>query len=187
MTEKQNTVIPLTDKAATAIYNLTKKYNIQESEEEVAKKIKGNILFNSSIIVKSIRDFMTGLITENNLVVSFQKDLGISQENSEKLSQDVINKIVPMLKKFPEEELIKRKSPGLDITEKTIKQPAANNYIKPVAQQEKAFTMTDAPTKKTEKKVAKKSIKEFDQTKIADQVIKKPDSKGPDSYRESIE
>lgn len=105
MAEEKNIIIPFSEKADLVVSNIIEKYGLKENEEKTLKKLKENKLFNSNIIVKLTREFVKGTISEEELIGLFKKELEISQQIAEKISKDIMDNLVPLLEKIPEEEL----------------------------------------------------------------------------------
>lgn len=154
-----------TEKADAAIIDIVKNFGLEESYEELVKKEEQDKDPNELIISLLTKEFAQGSISEINLIASIQKDSGISKETAEKISKEIISKVVPLMEKIQEEnESIPttskakkdlHKKPPETILEGTIKDP-----FEPV---------------KIKKPLPKKIIET------------KPKRTGPDTYREPIE
>ncbi|MCX6723561.1 MAG: hypothetical protein NT155_00090 [Candidatus Staskawiczbacteria bacterium] len=105
--EKQKDIIRaiFTDKANTALAELIKDFGLEETVDESIEKDAENKLSNIVIIDRLAKDFTLGSVSEVDLTNSLQKDLGVSQQVAERISKQIITKIVPFIEKVSEEKL----------------------------------------------------------------------------------
>lgn len=155
--------------------NILQGYKLDETDDEVFKKMEDDKPLFGEIIMDAIRDLLFGKIQEKDLSALLQKNLNIPQNIAENLTNDVKTKIIPLIKKVPDEEpeeimpntpivstvLPKIKPPmGVaEVLEKNKQIPTPKKPMSTVIQEEKK----DRPTQK---------IKQ---------------ASGPDNYREPIE
>lgn len=178
MVEKQNIIVPLSEKADLVVSNLIERHGLEENEEETLKKLKENKLFNSSIIVKLTRDFVKETISEKELVESLKKGLEIPQQAAEKISKDIINNLVPLLEKIPEKELRETK------TEKEVGGgPTITMPVKPPIDLEKVPPKKEIPEPTFNKPL---QVKKPPTPKIPEEIKETKTSKKGDTYREPI-
>lgn len=107
MTEQKNIIVVFTKKTDSILSDIEKKYNLEESDEEAVKKMEEDKPFRTNIIVELARNFVMGIISEKELTISLQKELNVFQQTAEKISKNIINDLVPSLKKIPEDQLNK--------------------------------------------------------------------------------
>jgi len=190
MTEKQKIVIPFTDEAFSYVTDLTKRYNLQEDKKETRRRLMDNKLFNSTIIINSTREFMTDLISDKDFAISLKKDLGVTQEIAQKIVQDIINNLVPMLKKFSEEELsIKRRSLDYGTTKENNDQTTVVGSTEKIPQQKPQTKKNETPQIVRKPVVGKRELKKIikEPTQIEETEGLKKMPQGKDIYREPIE
>lgn len=196
MTEKNNIRIIFTEKADLVLEQIMERFNLEESLEELAKINREGKLFKVVIMNRLVRDFAKEIISKEELIESLQKDLKISQQTAETISKDIINNLVPLLEKIPEEQL--KKQPfieqvpieNLKPSEPVIKIkppigiPRTGEIYKP-ADNKKDFIIKKPKDIGTEKINGpfQKEKKRKDPLKQSEKIIKKQS----DSYREPIE
>ena len=158
--------------------DVLKKYNLQESSEKMYQNIEQGIKSNKAIISHLAKDFVEGKIKEKDMISSFQKNLNLTIETTQKLINDVKITIVPYLKKVLEGRLKSR-----DLEDE---QPSADKNVAPVSQQEKKMTIINN----------KSAIKDKGRSKRLEDIsvfpkkttqIDKLKSSELDRYRESLE
>jgi hypothetical protein len=205
--QKNNIRVLFTPKADSALDDIISAFNLEETPEEFIKiNIEGK-LPKIVIIDRLTQGFAKGTISEKDLINSLQKDLAVPQQTAEKISKEIITKIVPFLEKVPEENLkdpafvdeiaqkifgeVKEKpkmelgeGESLDISPK-FGTPA--NVVVPTERivpttEEKQKTKNATPQKKQER--IKKPAMPEEVKETAPQIRQ---TKGPDSYREPIE
>lgn len=189
--QKNNIRVIFTAKANSALDGIVKNFNLEETTEEFLKKTEAGKFSNEVIIDHLAKDFSIGKISEKDLINSLQKETGVPQQTAEKISKEIITNIIPFLEKVPEEKL---QDPNFveQLEEKILGQKKGNLWeekdtdifpkIKPTASVVKPIEKITPPAKKSER--FKKPIVSEKTEKPAPQIKQ---SKGPDSYRESIE
>ena len=184
MNEQTKILIIFTEKADLMLSSIIKKYALQETETEAFKKYKAGKLPKIVILDHLAGNFALKIISENDLVVSLQKELETTQQIAENISKDIINNLVPLLDKVSEDQLenynLKKQpnsgsivpSPKINENPPTILGKLETISPNPTTTKTKIIEAPRA-SKKIEKKLPEKNIN-----------IQKM---GPDSYRESIE
>jgi len=194
--DQQNIRVIFTAKANSALEDLINNFKLQETPEDYVEKNKQNKPSNIVVMDRLARDFAVNEISETNLVASLQKELGVSQQTAEKISEEVISKIIPFLEKVPEEKLeddvfveeLSKKISGTTASESREKNPEKKDTdifpnIKPptnfIEQNvpllvKRVRGKSTLPSKKLEKTFTEKSVPQTRQ------------SNGPDNYREPI-
>lgn len=105
MDEQRNNIrVLFTSKADSALDDLMKNFNLQETPQESVKRNREKKLSKIVVIDHLIKDLATGIITEKDLIDSLQKDFEVSQQTAEQISKEAIAKIIPFLEKVPEEK-----------------------------------------------------------------------------------
>ena len=102
--ENQNNIrVIFTDKAHSALDDIIKKFDLTESIEEDIKRTKEGKLSKIVIINHLSKDFALEKIPEKDLTAFLQKDLEASPQIAIDIAKEIINQIVPLLEKIPEE------------------------------------------------------------------------------------
>lgn len=113
MEEQKNIRVIFTEKADSVLSGIMGKYGLEENDAQIVKKVQGKNPFNVVVLNRLTKNFAKGTISEKDFISSLQKDLDIPQQQAaEKIFKDIINNIIPLLKKIPEEEL--RKQPYIE-------------------------------------------------------------------------
>jgi len=105
MDEQKKIVVAFPPKADSAVSELVKKNNLQESQNEITEKVIKGQLTKINVIYKLTRDLVSGKIIEANFVASLQKDLAIAAQTAKDLAKDIATNVVPLLEKVPEDQL----------------------------------------------------------------------------------
>jgi hypothetical protein len=105
MINQKNIAVLFDEKSETALSEIIKKYDLEEHGEEIFKKIKEHRMFNDSVIVHVVMDFMMGKISTRQFLEGLHKGLSISKEETKALSVDIMDNLIPLLEKIPEDEL----------------------------------------------------------------------------------
>ena len=191
MEQNNNIVIIFSKKAETALFDIEKKYNLDESEQEWIKKIKIGQPSNIKILVDLIRKLSGKEISEKDFVNSLRKDLKMSEQTALNVLTDTNKDILSFLRKIPYENIKAGILPN-DINEEEADsnklsatlQPS-KNFIPPVEIQ-KTVSSSKSPVNIVESNVPKKRVKKT--TAIEENKPKPvPQPSGPDAYREPIE
>ncbi|MBI2053968.1 MAG: hypothetical protein HYT36_01350 [Candidatus Staskawiczbacteria bacterium] len=196
MTEQKNNMrVIFTDKANLVFDDIIKNFNLEESIKSFTKKIEEGKLSKIVIVDHLAKDFAREIISEKDLTNSLQKDLEISPQIAEQVSKEIINKIVPLLEKFPEERFVNpmfREEISKKIFENQEKKQAEIEKsdvllkIKPPISVAKILKKEDTATSHKEPtKINKPTIAE--KTKEKEPTIKPNRPKKQDVYREPIE
>ncbi len=187
MAEQQNNMrVIFTDKAELVLEDIVKAFGLEEGEQELAKRIKDGKKAKSVVINHLTSKFAKKIISDKELITSLQKDLDVSQEVAEKISKEIVSKLVPLLEILPEE-----KFNGQPFQETVTMAQQQNELsknlpnIKPPIGIEKALEKK-IPTPITKKLEKIKKITEQMETKETKQTIEKPTPQRQDIYREPI-
>jgi hypothetical protein len=187
--QKNNIRVLLSDPAEIVLDDILKSFGLEEK---------------NVVVDRLVKDFAKEILSEKDFISALQKEMAITSEVSEKLTKEIITKLVPILIKAPEEkfndpdfrEEISKKVFGgeknsLDISEKKDMdifpkvEPAKN--ATETAQKTKAMPKIPTPITKA------KGKSRLPQKNIVVEKIKKPTvvqatpRTGPDNYREPIE
>jgi hypothetical protein len=190
MEDQNNIRIIFSDKAESVLDDIIKNFNLDES---------------CNVVIDALtKKFAKEAISEKDFVASLENELKIPQETAQKLSKEILTKIVPMLEKISEEKF--KDSDFADaLSEKIFGEQGAKNKeglsdtflgIKPLTPMSVAEALEEntpalekelknkpiVPTKKQER-IKKPVILE----ESKEPTPKPKQSRGPDSYREPIE
>lgn len=102
-----NQRVIFTDEADLSLSNIIQKYGLEENDADIIKRLKEKRSSPKTIIVKSVKNFVQGVISKEDLIILFQKELNIAQQSAEKLFEEIKEKLIPLVKKVSEEELEK--------------------------------------------------------------------------------
>lgn len=98
-------LIIFTQNAELLFLNLLKKYNLEENEDQSFEYLEKGLEPREVMIKKTIRAFAGGVILEKDLIDSFKKITKSDQDMAEKISKDIIENLIPLLDKVPEDQL----------------------------------------------------------------------------------
>ena len=164
--EQNNQSIQLPDNIEQILLDITKKYNIEQTKDEISKKIDQNENSNTIIIALATKQYFLKNISDNELVDQLKDGLKISDEIANKISVDIKEKIIPQTK-----ILVVGADGNLAI-----------ENIKPIIKQPTVIKNNPTPPKKIQR------IKKPVPSEENNNFIQKPQQRiGPDSYREPIE
>lgn len=199
MEEQKSIRIIFTNKADLILDGIIKNFQLEENVDEFAKRLSQGKLSKNVIISNLSKDFAKGILSEKDLINSLQKDLEISSTTAEQISKEIINKLIPLLEKVPEEKLtdpvsreeVSKRIFGEEIKQNPASVPEKNEKIlKP--EKNPIFAKEPIITEKPIKKPKKTAVEEFDEpekiSKLPKKIIQteRPKSSGSDSYREPI-
>ena len=106
MTEQKNNMVILFSKEALVVlYDIKKKHKLEESHEEILKKLQGNKVSKINILVNLTRDLMTEKVSNKEFFDALHKELEISAETTKNLAIDIMHNLIPLLEKIPEDQL----------------------------------------------------------------------------------
>ena len=162
---------------------------MEESDKEAIEAAKEGKPFKINIISRLIREFAKNNMPEKNFIDSLQKELDISLQTAQKISEEIIIKIVPLLEKVPEEklknrafvnELSKRMESEIE-PQKILQHPEIKNLPNPPS------TTLKEPSNVLKAQKSDKGQKTIKNNKVP-QKTKRQISKSstPDKYREPI-
>ncbi len=106
--DNQNQEIIFSENIGQILTNVLKKYKLEETDDEVFKKLETDQLFLGEIVMNITRSFILGKIQEKDFPVLLQQKLSISKEDAGKLFVEIKTNIVPLSKKISFEELEKQ-------------------------------------------------------------------------------
>ena len=184
-----------TEKSDLAISDIVKNFRLEESYEELMKKEEQDKNTNELAISLLAKEFTQGNISEANLILSLQKDIEISKETAEKISKEIINKVVPLLEKVPEEKLHNFEFKE-DIAKKDEERPALSKtkealYSKPLIDSQEKSKLSDEiileDKNRTQEPLENLKTKKILPKKPIQPKPLQSKKTGPDSYREPIE
>lgn len=177
------------------IFEILKNNGAEETVEEIYKKFQEKKEPKVTIVDRLMKDFVLEKNSFGQFILSLQKELGVTKETAEKISNDIKLKLVPLTQKIEEiedkpeeEEETPQKLAGSEIVQK-IKPPIEISKI----QNSIAGQKSELPKKEFEKSLRKKiPTKIFEDVEKNDKLPKKniqtekPKSTSQDSYRELI-
>lgn len=198
MEEQKKIRVIFTPKTDYGVSEIIKTFNLQESPGALIEKSKKGKESNITIINLLARDLAMQRMSDKEMTISLQKDLGVSAQVAEQISKQIADKVVPFFEKVEEEKLkddnfvnalskkIWGEEKSVDNTQPIVKKPelsnVAENEKKPIATTK---PVSAQPTKKT--KQPAQAVEE--KSKIFERPIQqeRPKQSGPDGYREPIE
>jgi len=171
----QRIVFPL-EETDPVISEILKKYNLEETVEEVFKKRK---ISNKAVLIQFTKKFVSDKLPDKELSSLLQKGLNVAKESAERMTQDIKIRLIPLAKKVT----IIENTPGE--TEETTSKPLVSLL------DSSAMLKPEEPIIFEEPSISKRPLikkpmfpnEEFS-TKIKE--IKKTPGKA-DTYREPIE
>ena len=122
MTNQNDVRVVLTDKAYTAFDTLVNNFGLIESVEDATKKLEENKLSRVVLLMQTIKNCVRGIISQNNLPSSLEKNLEISSEKAQQISKEILANIVPYIEKIPEDKFT-NPVPTPDVEEKIFTEP----------------------------------------------------------------
>lgn len=151
---------------AEIISDILKKYELEETDEELAKKIFGEepFIIRGGVILKYAISLAKKEITEKEISASLVKELGISQIIAESLTSEIKNKLVSIAttekpiqqKSIMDESIINIKPPiGIPSIGEII--DFKNNIEKPRIEKYKKNTTKKVPMTQEKEEQQKKS------------------------------
>jgi len=105
MAEQKNIIVSFNEKAITVLGNIESKYSLEENLEEAVKALRENKPFKINILVNLTRNLMVEKISNTGFLDALQKELKISKETTKNLALDIMDNLVPLLEKIPEDQL----------------------------------------------------------------------------------
>lgn len=197
MAEQNNIRVILSDKAEAILEEIIKTFNLQAQDEDQEQDDSPDI-----VIDRLIKDFAKGVLSEKNFITSLKDNLKIPQETAEKLSKEIITKIIPLLEKIPEEKFndptfvdeLSRRVFGEQKTEKKSESSDIFPKIKsPISVAEALGKNNTSMGNKPEIEItpAPRKQREIKKPVLPEENKNPPQQpkqrRGPDSYREPIE
>ena len=146
---------------SSLLSEILKKYGLDEDIEKIAEKLEKDEPVNLEIINSIADDFENNKISAQDFPPSLQRDFNIPEETAKKMAADIINVVIPMLKKITAKKMANAHS--------------RKEEIKADATKIEAMRVPQIPKKN--ERVLPGKIKN----------TSREQKKGPDSYREPIE
>jgi len=103
--DNQNQKITFLENASPIISELLERYQLQETPDELFKKLTKGEVSRGGIILDIVIEVAQGKISKKNLVPSIQKYLNIPKEEAKKLAEDIEKRLLVLVKKVPKEEM----------------------------------------------------------------------------------
>ena len=112
MNEKlKKRIIYETEKGSVIIlFNILKKYNLEESFEEIFKKIKRKEKPKISIILKKIKDLIFKDILKEEFILFLEKELNINKQIAEKIFKDIEINLISVSKIITTKNSLKKEN-----------------------------------------------------------------------------
>ena len=103
---KKERIIFKTDTGITvAVSSILKKYKLEESREVIREKIKSGKKLKTTTIIQGSRNLILKEISEDDFLLSLEKELETTKETAEKILEDIKNELLPLARKItPREE-----------------------------------------------------------------------------------
>lgn len=198
MESSKNIVIMFTDESDRILSEIMAKYNLQEPLEKAVENSRAGKLNNIVKLDKITTSFAKGELAEKTLISSIQEQIGVSSQTAGNVARDIINNLVPTLKKATEADIKKmNEEAAAELKEKEEKNPAQ----KPItAQPVRLIDETKTPVRA--ETPPQKIVPKIENPKPAQTQVKKPlpqktvlktepkpeaKPKKTDSYRESLD
>ena len=174
MDNQQNISSTFTNKSDTVLSEIMAKYKLEESSEEIIKKLNEGPAINVLLLTKFTMSFSRGEISEKEFVDSISKETNISQQIAEQVTKEIIDNIIPTLGKHSEEK-------------KNIDVPAKIKTIKSISEIIKKPDQNSADIMTDEKLKSKKTLSPKKLERDIKPTPKPKQQSGPNKYREPIE
>jgi hypothetical protein len=161
----QNLIFP--EDTSDKISNILKKYGLEESEEELDKKIfeENTDVLRGAVIAKIAANIIKDKMNDSEVVPTLKKELNITQDLAENIANDIKKQIIPSASPSAvAEKSVIIKNQTVEAPPKKIRKTAKNIIEK---------TAIEEPEEKS--KLPEKPIPQ-----------EKPKSSGPDKYREQL-
>ena len=208
--KSNNIIIPLDEKSEAVLLEIIKKNNLEENDEQAFEKIKAHKPLNETVVIKLTRDLIVGRISAKEFAESLHRKLNISIEKTKMIAKDIINNLIPLLEKIPEDRLedynrkkklsevqeeieekqkLPSKSSTQDIILEKIRQSAP---VQIVEEQKPAIGVKKVKIKDVEENAERiKKEKKWGREKTGEEVKKSAENiekkEESDDYREAIE
>ncbi|OGZ69317.1 MAG: hypothetical protein A3D44_02560 [Candidatus Staskawiczbacteria bacterium RIFCSPHIGHO2_02_FULL_42_22] len=105
MIEEKNTIIPFSKNATDILYGIEKKYKLEETREETIQRIHNHKIHKINIVATLVRNFILEEISNTEFLDALHKELHISKEAVKNLAIDIVDNLIPLLEKIPEDQL----------------------------------------------------------------------------------
>ncbi len=97
--------IIFTEKADLVLSDIVEKYNLEESEDDANKKFEEDVDPNEVVLVDLTKDFVRETIPIKEFLDSLRQKLSLSPEITKGIAKDIIENLVPLIDKVPEDQL----------------------------------------------------------------------------------
>lgn len=134
MLNQEKIIIPIDEVSNAVLFDIEKKYNLEETVEEIVEVAKNHEPLKVNIILNLTRDFMIEKISNNEFLDILHKKLKTSEGVTKNIALDIFHNLIPLLKKIPESRLVEYNKKQFE-TEKKSKIPKEN--IKETGEQQK--------------------------------------------------
>ena len=163
--DQNNQIIVFPEDINQIIFEIEKKYGIEENKESVIEKIKQGKTPKSFFVARAAKKYFKKEISDADLAKLLKESLETSEDVAKNISLDMKEKIIPKMELINLEK--EEKKPPINVPTQTT---TNNTPIKP---------------KKT---LERKNIKTQKEEPIKTEIKKTPPMRsGPDNYREPIE
>src|SRR3989344_1559936 len=102
---QENIRILFPKETTSKLTDILKRYNLIESDELVLKTMQERKYSKETLLVITIRDFVMGKTSNHQFLDTLHKELGTSKEVTKNLAIDIVDNLVPLLEKIPENQL----------------------------------------------------------------------------------
>ncbi len=204
---KKNLVIIFTERVDTVVDEIVKTHSLQQTDDEIAQVYREKKLPKVVILYRLIKDLLRENISTQEFLDKLRKDLNISPEATGALAKDIMQKLIPLLDKVPEDELDayrtkkdeeERGEQGGDLAQEILRKINIQRGIPVTEPEEQANPVKRVTTSNVEEN-AKNMPKNQDYNPPKEVPIETPEEKfkkdekfvdekkGPDDYREPIQ
>ncbi len=104
MDEQNNLRVIFTKKADAVLAGIMNKYNLEENDEQTSKKVLEKKPFNVTTLNHLAKKFVRENMSKIDLSNSLQKEIELPQQTADKVSDEIITTLIPLLEKAPEEK-----------------------------------------------------------------------------------
>jgi len=164
------------------IDELLKKYKLAETSEQALKKITEDRYLNGGIILNAAKGVVLGELNETTLSLHLRESLAISEQESDSLAKDILERLVAGAEISEQKEYSEPKpakiSPQSGIPEADRMPPMPTS--EPMPEEQETEASPQIPPKPIEEETSPKT----QEPKLTPNVQMK---RGPDAYREPIE
>lgn len=179
MTEQLEKRIIFSDEAETTFIDIIRKYNLEETDEEMERQWEQDLPSKKVILDQFAKDVADKKIKKENYADYLAGALSVPRDMAQNIANEIENKVVPLLEKFSEPELTE-----------TIKESDTFPKIKPPIEVEEALERVENAKEESFKKIdiPKKSFEKSKKIKEEKNIpTSQPKEQNThDTYREPI-